>query len=149
MKTTKVYQVTLFIVDLDQLGPREIREVLENTRYPNHCIAPDVQRVEERDIGEWHDGHYLNRAATQKEDLARLFQPLTVAEFERLERVAGGPDRPGRYAALVDRPTGEVSTLNAFERDGALAWIWEDQPEGPPETLWTSNWPCARMETPR
>ncbi len=57
----KAYLVKLFIVDHDELGAADIKSVLENARYPNHCIDPCVFEVQEADIGEWSDDHPLNR----------------------------------------------------------------------------------------
>jgi len=150
MSTKKVYRVTLTILDLDEIGPAEIRSVLENNHYPNHCMAPEVSRIEERDIGEWSDDHPLNSSKTSQEYAEHLFRPITVAEFQRMEPVPNGPDRPGRYAAQVDREHSEIATLNAYMLASGLAWTWEDQPDGPPETIWTPHWPCARApETTR
>ena len=69
----KVYKVTLVVIDLDDVGGDEIQSVLENTRYPNRCIAPKVLGVEERDIGEWSDDHPLNLPSTMQAELERLF----------------------------------------------------------------------------
>lgn len=60
----KAYTVSLLIVDHDALGRDEIKTVLENTRYPNHCILPQVFKVQEMDIGEWTDDHPLNFSQT-------------------------------------------------------------------------------------
>ncbi|KKN69878.1 hypothetical protein LCGC14_0437020 [marine sediment metagenome] len=60
----KAYRVTLVIVDHDELGPDEISSVLENSRYPNHCIYPRVAHLEGLDIGEWVDSHPLNLTST-------------------------------------------------------------------------------------
>ncbi len=59
----KVHKVTLSIIDFDEVGPEEIKVILENTKYPNRCISPDVKKIETRDIGEWSDYHPLNNAA--------------------------------------------------------------------------------------
>lgn len=56
----KAYKVTVLIVDHDQLGPEEITAVIENARYPNRCIMPDVKKIESCDIGPWEDEHPLN-----------------------------------------------------------------------------------------
>ena len=69
----KAYRVTLLIIDHDNLGGEEIRDVIEGSRYPNHCISPDVKLVEERDIGEWSDGHPLNQRDTSEAEYERLF----------------------------------------------------------------------------
>ena len=57
----KVYKIELLILDHDELGPDEIRVVLENTNYPNDCIRPRIASVEEAEV-EWTDDHPLNRA---------------------------------------------------------------------------------------
>ena len=59
----KIYKVELYVIDHDGLGDEEIASVLENTKYPNRCISPDVANVESKDIGEWWDGHPLNRTS--------------------------------------------------------------------------------------
>ncbi len=70
----KAYKVTLLIIDTDDIGGEEIRDVLEQARYPNHCISPSVKLVEERDIGEWSDEHPLNQRATAAAEYERLFK---------------------------------------------------------------------------
>lgn len=55
----KVHKVELLVVDMDGLGAEEVGEVLENARYPNHCIGPTVQAIETREV-EWSDDHPLN-----------------------------------------------------------------------------------------
>jgi hypothetical protein len=47
---------------------------LENTKYPNRCISPDVLSAETREIGEWHDDHPLNNEETAQAENDRLFQ---------------------------------------------------------------------------
>jgi hypothetical protein len=69
----KAYEVTLRIIDLDGIGPQDILHVLENTRYPNHCIAPQVHRIREADVGEWSDDHPLNKSDTAGAEWSRLF----------------------------------------------------------------------------
>lgn len=69
---TKVHKVTLLIVDHDQLGADGVREVIEPTRYPNHCIGPSVMDVETREV-EWDDRHPLNRYDTMRAEFERMF----------------------------------------------------------------------------
>lgn len=69
----KVYKIELMIIDHDEIGEEEIIEILENTRYPNRCISPDVKKIESRDIGEWSDDHPLNFCSTQDAEYKRLF----------------------------------------------------------------------------
>jgi hypothetical protein len=70
---TKVYEVTLRIVDLDGLGGSEICDVLENTRYANHCISPKVSHIRTADAGEWSDDHPLNHRSSFDAEWNRLF----------------------------------------------------------------------------
>lgn len=69
----KAYEITLRIIDSDEIGLPEIVHVLENARYPNHCIIPTVARHREADIGEWDDDHPLNKQDTADEEWLRLF----------------------------------------------------------------------------
>jgi len=70
----KVYKVEVLIVDHDDLGPDEIQVVLENTRYPNHCMYPTVMKIESRDIGEWEDSHPINSMVTMEDTYNELFK---------------------------------------------------------------------------
>ncbi len=56
----KAYKIELLIIDHDCIGGEDIKTVLEDARYPNHCISPNVMDIKEVDIGEWHDDHPLN-----------------------------------------------------------------------------------------
>lgn len=56
----KVYKVELLIIDHDEIGEKEIKEILDNGRYPNRCISPEVKWITEADIGEWYSARYLN-----------------------------------------------------------------------------------------
>lgn len=69
----KAHKVTLFIIDHDELGADEIKHVLENHKYPNHCMSPDVKSVETVDIGTWSDEHPLNIHDTASAEYQRLF----------------------------------------------------------------------------
>lgn len=69
----KVYKVEVMIIDFDRLGPDDIKSAIENTRYANHCISPQVKSIAERDIGEWDDNHPLNRRDTCDAEYRRLF----------------------------------------------------------------------------
>lgn len=70
----KAYKIEILVVDFDRLGEGEIRSVLENTKYPNYCINPQVMRVDEREIGEWHDDHPLNKNSTFQQAYLDLFR---------------------------------------------------------------------------
>jgi len=69
----KVYKVELMIIDFDGLGANEIQSVIENQKFPNRCIFPDVMDISERDIGEWSDDHPLNNTRTSASEYRKLF----------------------------------------------------------------------------
>lgn len=69
----KVYKIEIMIIDFDNLGGEEIKDNIENTRYPNHCISPDVMDIKEVDIGEWDDNNPLNNVETHHAEFKRLF----------------------------------------------------------------------------
>lgn len=60
----KVHRVVLRVDDDDDLGPDGVRSVLENQRYPNHCIRPQVVAINSADV-DWTDDHPLNRERWQ------------------------------------------------------------------------------------
>jgi rhodanese-related sulfurtransferase len=72
----KAYIVTLTIIDLDEIGAEEIKDVIESAHYPNRCISPDVVNIESADIGEWSDEHLLNDNRTAEAEWRRLFPSL-------------------------------------------------------------------------
>ena len=69
----KAYKMTVLIIDHDGMGAEDIKATLENQRFLNHCISPNVKAVEEVDIGEWTDNHPLNRFDTADAEFERLF----------------------------------------------------------------------------
>lgn len=104
-RPVKVHKVTLCIIDHDNLGPEEVCHVLENTRYPNHCMYPDAMAIETREV-EWHDQHPLNlngRVRTAFEELFGKTKP-TFAEGERV-RIVGG-DHAGRTGTVMAQTFG-------------------------------------------
>jgi hypothetical protein len=68
----KAVKVEILILDFDGLGEDEIISVIENTRYPNHCISPDVKSIESVEI-EWDDNHPLNMKSTCDDAYNELF----------------------------------------------------------------------------
>lgn len=70
----KAYKVELLIVDHDNVGLDGIREVIEDTKYPNYCISPNVMDIEEKEIGEWHDDHPLNLLSEMESEYKKLFK---------------------------------------------------------------------------
>jgi hypothetical protein len=69
----QIHKITLTIIDFDEIGVESCRKVLENTKYPNRCINPKVCGIETREIGQYHDEHPLNFAATAQTEIDRLF----------------------------------------------------------------------------
>lgn len=69
------YKIELLIVDIEGIGEESIKTEIENARYPNDCVNPQVKSVERRDIGEWHDDHPLNKRDTADTEYRRLFMP--------------------------------------------------------------------------
>jgi len=69
----KAYKIELLVIDFDGIGEEEIKSVIENAKYPNRCISPDVKSIECADIGEWDDDHPLNSSLTSDEEYNRLF----------------------------------------------------------------------------
>lgn len=70
----KAYKIEILIIDFDQCGAEEIKDVLENTKYPNYCISPDVMKTTVVDIGEWRDDHPLNYKGTRQQEYERIFK---------------------------------------------------------------------------
>lgn len=72
----KVHKVTLIVIDHDELGADGVASALENARYANRCISPDVIKVETVDCGEWSDDHPLNNRITKPAEINRLFNTV-------------------------------------------------------------------------
>jgi hypothetical protein len=86
----QAHKVVLLIIDMDELGSSEVKEVIENTHYPNRCISPDVHSIETVEIGEWDDDHPLNQTLTADVEWRRLFPSLSAPNTESI------PDKGGR-----------------------------------------------------
>ena len=69
----KVYKIELLVIDFDELGKDSIIREIENANYPNDCLSPRVKLVIEKDIGEWHDDHPLNKLATMDAAYREIF----------------------------------------------------------------------------
>lgn len=69
----KAYKVEILIIDFDELGSDGIKSEIENARYSNHCISPEVIEILEADIGDWNDDHILNKKDLKKEEYRKLF----------------------------------------------------------------------------
>jgi hypothetical protein len=67
------------VLDFDGIGAEGIKYEIENTKYANRCISPEVKGCEERDIGEWSDDHPLNHRDKSDAEYNRLFAPNAPA----------------------------------------------------------------------
>jgi len=70
----KVHKITLAVIDFDDIGAESVKHVIENARYQNHCISPDVISIKTADCGEWSDEHPLNDIRNFSEELERIFK---------------------------------------------------------------------------
>lgn len=61
----KIHRIVMYVIDSDGLGAQGVKDELENTRYANDCIVPEVGEVQTRDIGEWSDSHPLNQRGSE------------------------------------------------------------------------------------
>ena len=68
-----VHKITLCIVDHGDCGIDEITDVLENQKYPNWCINPQVFASDERVI-DWDDSHPLNQRKGWKPVFEEMFK---------------------------------------------------------------------------
>ena len=69
----KVHKLEVIILDFDDLGADEVKETLENQKFPNYCFAPNVQTIRTAEIGKWSDDHPLNRQETFDKAITELF----------------------------------------------------------------------------
>jgi hypothetical protein len=67
-----VYKVELLIIDFDDIGEDAVKNMIENTKYPNHCISPQVKSIQTRQV-EWCDAHPLNSSFRADAEYKRLF----------------------------------------------------------------------------
>ena len=119
----KAYKIELLVLDFDQLGGDEIKSVLENARYSNHCISPSVMNISEVDIGPWSDENPLNSGKTRAAEYARIFTaeaPIVASNGDRqaLEKAAAALQQFKRdwmaVPAFADRVN--KSTRDAISR---------------------------------
>ena len=112
----KAYKFEVLVIDFDQLGGDEIAQTIQDANYPNDCISPSVESIEERDIGEWTDDHPLNKAGCSLE-YHRLFGKF---------KVQVGADGIENRISVVDTNGGEVLRLRNPSEDALeLAKLWE------------------------
>ena len=85
----KVYKVELMVLDFDGIGAEGIKDEIENTKYGNRCISPEVKGCEERDIGEWDDDHPFNHRDKSDAEYRRLFTPNATAHVRDRSEAEG------------------------------------------------------------
>lgn len=69
----QVHKITLTVIDHDGVGIDGVIDAIENARYPNRCIMPNIIASATADCGEWHDDHPLNSSSTSEAEIVRLF----------------------------------------------------------------------------
>lgn len=72
MPQVQVHRIVLMIVDHDVVGIEELSDIIENTKYPNHCMNPKVMNSDTREV-RWYDQHPLNMKDEQKAGFNRIF----------------------------------------------------------------------------
>ena len=70
----KAYKLEILIIDHDGCGAESIIQEIENQRYANDCITPQVMKIIEKDIGKWTDDHPLNSTETCGDEYQKLFE---------------------------------------------------------------------------
>jgi hypothetical protein len=75
----KIFKVEIMVLDFDKCGEEGVKNLLENTRYPNWAIHPIVKNIESREI-EWSDDHPLNKKDTTDAEYERLFRKKLEAQ---------------------------------------------------------------------
>lgn len=68
----KAMKVEILILDFDGLGEEGVKSAIENSRYPNHCISPEVKNITSASV-DWNDDHPLNKIETSDRAYIDLF----------------------------------------------------------------------------
>lgn len=56
---TKVFKIEIMVVDTDHIGEEEVKSVIQNSKYPNWCISPQVMNCKSVEV-DWSDETPLN-----------------------------------------------------------------------------------------
>lgn len=142
----KVHRLVVAVIDFDGLGADGVKTTIEDTRYPNHCIAPKVVSVETADIGEWEDSNPLNRSDTHDAEFTRLFPAARGPEGWRIWKdhfVSGiihivPPDGVARGYDCGAGDSGRGGTLYALA-DALLAAAPQPEIDGRVAIAWRSE----------
>jgi hypothetical protein len=86
---TTVHKLEVLIIDHDDVGRAEIKEILEGASYPNDCINPYILNIDTREV-EWADSHPLNFKTTMQQEVERLFStPAPAAPNPAKDTILG------------------------------------------------------------
>lgn len=66
----KLRKITMYVLDFEGMSDQDFKYHLTNDRY----LSIKLDKIEEADIGEWHDDHELNK---QGADYGKYFRPVT------------------------------------------------------------------------
>ena len=69
----EVHRVEVLVIDGDEVGADGVKQIIENTKYPNWCIDPLVMSIETRQV-DFHDDHPLNKMDTFEEAYRQIFK---------------------------------------------------------------------------
>jgi hypothetical protein len=69
----KAIKIVCLLIDHDELGVEQCLTEINNARYHNHWIGPQVMSHEAVDIGEWDDDHPSN-TSEREEWFAKAFK---------------------------------------------------------------------------
>ena len=58
---------------IKRFNPNTIVTLIEQVRYPNHCLHPNVMAIESKEIGTWDDSNPLNCYDTMQLEFNKLF----------------------------------------------------------------------------
>lgn len=115
----KVHRLEVLVIDHDDIGSDEVASVLQNARYPNRCISPEVMSVESREV-DWRDSHPLNMRGQTEEAFRELFGHGTEVEGECSKRLPG-------HGVKCHRVEGHEGLHQAVWMKGDAQVIWKDE----------------------
>ena len=143
-----IHKVILSILDHDGLGAEEVKDVLENTKYPNYCIAPQVEEIQSVDIGDWTDDHPMNQSRSG-EVFKEMFEGDEKSKFldagweylhsisgedvctdgscircrfaALLEEIESGTPQPSRWSPIETAPKDEDHPI--LTEEGIARWL--------------------------
>ncbi len=123
----KVHKLEVMVLDFEDVGVDDISVMIRNLKYVTACVMSSKSV----DIGEWDDGHPLNKHATQEAEYKRLFGdnwlPIkTVPECGRVI-VACEADTMGGWVEVLtkgqDGSWYDDSSVRVGSEVKALAWM--------------------------